>query len=120
MDKVFQQQGSVGGEGDSRDASAGPRAATAAAATIAAFHVFSPARILDAVKFHLLDEGIAAHVCPRSVERVLKRMERAALSVEISAASWRDMENHQRLQWLLVNSCTDYRVGASDGMAVLV
>ena len=83
-------------------------------------HVFSSERIVDAIGFHLVDEGIAARVCPRSAARVLKRMGRAALSAQIPVAAWRAMTNRQRLQWLLVNSCSDYRVGAEDGTAVLM
>ena len=32
--------------------------------------------MFEAVKFHLLDEGIASQVCPRSVERVLRLLRR--------------------------------------------
>jgi hypothetical protein len=84
-------------------------------------YVFSPGQLVSAVTFHLLDEGIARRVCPKSVERVLKRLVRAARPVQISASLWRAMGNRQRMEWLLVSSRTDYRVrGGEGGMAVLV
>jgi hypothetical protein len=84
-------------------------------------YVFSPGQLVAAVTFHLLDEGIALRVCPKSVERVLKRLVRAARPVQISASLWRAMGNRQRMEWLLVSSRTDYRVrGGEGGMAVLV
>ena len=110
MDKICDPQNSVGDVSDVRPAT--PLRATN--------HVFAPERIVEAIRFHLVDEAIASRVCPRSIERVVKRMVRAALLVEIPAARWREMKNRQRLEWLLVSSCTDYRVAARDGTAVLV
>ena len=81
-------------------------------------YLFPPRKVIDAVSYHLLDEGIASRVCPKSVRRVVQRLCRAALAVQISATLWHGMDNAQRLQWLLSSTCTDYRVG--DGTAVLV
>ena len=114
MDKVCHPQDLVGNGGSDVVAADALRVGPGAT------HVFAPERIAAAVTFHLLDEKIAGQVCPRSVERVVKRMARAALSVEIPAVRWRALSNRQRLEWLLVSSCTDYRVGARNGIAVLV
>jgi hypothetical protein len=109
MDKTCHQGDRIGG-GDENLEGRGERSGMT--------YLFPPRKVIDAVAFHLLDEGIAARVCPKSVRRVVKRLCRAAMAVQISAALWQRMDNRQRLQWLLSSTCTDYRVG--DGTAVLV
>jgi hypothetical protein len=83
-------------------------------------YVFPPRKVVEAVAYHLVDEGLAARVCPRSVERVAERVRRVGAAVVISRALWQTMGNRQRLEWLLASSFTDFRVGATDGTAVLM
>ena len=87
----------------------------------AADHVFSPRQLVTAVTFHLIDERIAARVCPQSVERAVRRLTRAGTWVRISGSLWRAMGNRQRMEWLLKSSVMDYRMrGGAGEMAVLI
>ena len=111
MDKTCEEFAGVGADGEVRSAARESSEITC---------VFLPRKVAEAVAFHLLDERIAGRVCPESVERVVDRMEDAGVAVVISRALWRAMGNRQRLNWLLSSSLTDYRVGAGDGVAVLI
>jgi hypothetical protein len=75
--------------------------------------------VVAAITFHLLDERIAAGVCPESARQTLARLSRAATPlVEISRSFWGEMSNHERLAWLLATTDTSYDV-QRDGIAVL-
>jgi hypothetical protein len=115
MGKILEQGDRAAGNGESNGAADDGRDGSGATS-----YVFSPGQVVAAVTFHLVDEGIAQRVCPKSVERVLRRLGRAAHPVRISASLWRAMKNRQRMEWLLMSSRTDYRLRAGEGVAVLV
>jgi hypothetical protein len=116
MGKILEHGDRAAGNGREDNAVDGGRDAARATS-----YVFSPGQLVAAVTFHLLDEGIARRVCPKSVERVLRRLGRAARPVQISASLWRAMGNRQRMEWLLVSSRMDYRLtGSERGVAVLM
>jgi hypothetical protein len=65
---------------------------------------FDPARIVRAITFHLLDEGQALAVKLRSYDAAVRKLSQRMYHLTISAGPWAEMENSQRLQWLLKQS----------------
>jgi hypothetical protein len=80
---------------------------------------FSAPTAVAAITFHLIDEGLAMGVDPESARRALARLSRsAAVVAEISRSFWGEMNNSERLAWLLASTETTYDV-RRDGLAVL-
>ncbi len=77
---------------------------------------FDPCRIVQAITFHLLDEGKARSVV--SSDAVVDKLAQRIGQVAISADRWAAMENRQRLQWLLDQSHVVVK-SASSGSATL-
>ncbi len=68
---------------------------------------FTPERIVAAIAFHLIDEGIAISVAPQSTKRTLNRLRQQSFTWTISSRLWAKMSNLQRLRRLLEESHTD-------------
>jgi hypothetical protein len=80
---------------------------------------FGPAEVVAAISFHLLDEGIATAVCPEAARRTVARLSaKPGPVVEISRSFWGEMNNPERLAWLLASADTTYDL-ARNGLAVL-
>ena len=80
---------------------------------------FTAAGAVRAIAFHLLDEGIAKGVDSESTQRSVARLSRSVTAVaEISRSFWGEMNNNERLAWLLASTETTYDV-RRDGLAVL-
>ena len=84
-------------------------------------HVFGARRWLAAVRFHLIDEGIARRVSDESSERAVRRLERwerRGKFITVPRGMWGGMNNRQRLEWLLASGGTTYHV-RGDRVAVV-
>lgn len=79
---------------------------------------FSPARIVSAISFHLVDEGIAKSVEACSLEAAKQDLCNRLKHLTISKDQWELMDNPQRLGWLLKQSRITVR-SRLDGTAVL-
>ena len=68
---------------------------------------FTPERIVAAIAYHLIDEGIAISVAPESTKRTLNRLRQQSFTWTISARMWAAMTNLERLKRLLEESRTE-------------
>lgn len=81
--------------------------------------MFAPRRIVQAISFHLIDEGIFRAIDADSCERSTTDLSTANVLLSIAREQWVHMDNPQRLQWLQEQS----RVVAAantDGTATLM
>jgi hypothetical protein len=67
---------------------------------------FEPELAARAIVFHMLDEGLANEVKIESVRRLVARLRRRGLRPAIRRATWQEMTNHERLEWLLSETLT--------------
>jgi hypothetical protein len=65
---------------------------------------FDPSHVIQAITFHLLDEGKALAVSADSCAEVISELAERFDRLVISADEWAVMENYQRLVWLLRRS----------------
>lgn len=79
---------------------------------------FDPARIVQGISFHLLDEGKARAINPESSQAAVDQLSQRFDRLTVSADRWAAMENPQRLQWLLDQSHIVVE-SASSGSATL-
>ena len=79
---------------------------------------FEPELAVQAIVFHLLDEGIAAQVADDSVRAAVVRLRRAAVRPTVEQWVWSEMTNPQRLEWLMDKTQTASRL-VSDEVSVL-
>ncbi len=68
---------------------------------------FDPQRLMIAISYHVLDEGLATELCPSCITATLRRFEANDTHISLSKSRWSAMSNPQRLEWLLVSSHTD-------------
>jgi hypothetical protein len=80
---------------------------------------FDPSSIVQAIAFHLLDEGKASAVNRESSEAAVDKLARRNKQLVIAADQWATMSNAQRLQWLLDHSHVVVKSGTS-GRAMLM
>jgi hypothetical protein len=67
---------------------------------------FEPDRIVRAIVYHMLDEGLAREIAPDSVHNAVTRLRRRGVRPSIRRSAWVAMNNHERLEWLLAESRT--------------
>jgi hypothetical protein len=79
---------------------------------------FDPVRLIQAIAFHLLDEGKAHAVSTESCRDVAMRLALRFDRLTIPADLWAAMDNPQRLHWLLDQSHVRVSV-KSCGSAIL-
>jgi predicted Fe-S protein YdhL (DUF1289 family) len=79
---------------------------------------FEPDRIVQAIRYHLLDGKAASAVCPESCAESLTRIGAWCQRLTIKRARWAAMSDSERLHWLLEHSRTGIRFRL-DGVAVL-
>ena len=70
-------------------------------------HSFDPQQIINAMTFHVRDEGLAEKICETCVAATLKRFNQSGTQVSLSKARWMGMTHPQRLEWLLASSHTE-------------
>lgn len=105
-------QGFAVGSGGNRGAAAGSPAGPGAAADGAsnpesdAVLQFEPDRIVRAIVYHMLDEGLAREIAPDSARNAVARLRRRGVRPSIRRSAWLAMSNHDRLEWLLAESRT--------------
>jgi hypothetical protein len=84
---------------------------------------FTARQVVLAIAFHLVDEGLAAGVCPRSCDGLAQFLvhggDRDAPLLIVTAAHWRRMTHRERLHWLLDRSHTRIDISVDDGVARL-
>ena len=80
---------------------------------------FDPSTIVQAIAFHLLDEGKISAISRESSEAAVDKLSQQHRQLAISADQWVKMTNAQRLQWLLDRSHVVFKAGTS-GTAVLM
>ena len=68
--------------------------------------IFEADRILQAICFHVVDEGKAAMVEPVSIRLTRVRLLRQKTRVVVTRFQWAAMSNPERLDWLLDRSKT--------------
>lgn len=73
--------------------------------------LFDSSRIVLAIAFHLLDEGLAAAVDAASRDAVARGLADRGVRLDISQARWAAMDNRQRLRWLLAEATTGVTFG---------
>jgi hypothetical protein len=80
---------------------------------------FAPGRLVQAIVFHLIDEGrarsVEAEPCNTSDWMAFSRMAPAIIAKE----KWIAMTNEQRLEWLLKRSRIRIRAGC-DGSSIVL
>jgi uncharacterized membrane protein YebE (DUF533 family) len=79
---------------------------------------FEPELAVQAIVYHLVDEGVAAGVADESVRAAVVRLRRAACRPTIEQWVWSEMTNPQRLEWLMEKTQTASRL-VSDELSVL-
>ena len=85
---------------------AGPGPGTPSTPEAEAVLQFEPDRIVRAIVFHMLDEGLAREIAPDSARNAVARLRRRAVRPSIRRSAWVAMNNHERLEWLLAESRT--------------
>jgi hypothetical protein len=84
---------------------------------------FTAHRAVLAIAFHLVDQGIATHVCPRSREVMTQRLAPGGdpnrVLLRVASTHWRRMTDRERLQWLLDRTHLRVDVSDRDGVARL-
>jgi hypothetical protein len=74
---------------------------SAAATETVPHYTFEPDRAVQAIVFHLIDEGIATRVAEESIQATVVRLGRMSIKPSMPQWAWSDMSNRERLQWLL-------------------
>jgi hypothetical protein len=67
---------------------------------------FEPELAVQAIAFHLADEGISGEVVADSAQATVIRLRRAGLRPTVARTVWSHMTNPQRLEWLLEQTAT--------------
>lgn len=80
--------------------------------------VLEPARIVLAIGYHLLEEGIAAAVDADSRDSAVRALAGLGMRLTVEKARWAAMRNSDRLHWLLAHASTTLALDA-DRTAVL-
>jgi hypothetical protein len=81
---------------------------------------FDPSHVVQAITFHLLDEGRALGVGVDSCEEAIARLSERFEQITISSDEWSVMENERRLGWLLEQSHVVVQSGESGCATLLV
>ncbi len=68
---------------------------------------FTPERAVEAITFHLIDEGITRFVSAESAQRTINRLRHESFTLSISARAWAVMSNADRLRRLLEETATE-------------
>ena len=79
---------------------------------------FEPELAVQAIVFHLADEGISPQVAEESVRSTLNRLKRGSVRPTVEQSAWAEMTHAQRLEWLLEKTQTSSRL-ISDEVSVL-
>ena len=80
---------------------------------------FEPRKVVLGIEFHLLDSKVASAVSGESREATLDRITRDPGRLTIRRDRWADMNDAQRLHWLLERSHTAVRFDRN-AVAVLI
>ena len=68
--------------------------------------IFDSDRILQAICFHVLDEGHGSRVDAVSIRVTRLRLQKQNAHAAITRVQWTAMSNRERLEWLLARSKT--------------
>ena len=79
---------------------------------------FEPDLAVQAIAFHLADEGISDEVAAESAKATILRLRTASIRPAVARGVWSHMTNPQRLEWLLEQTGTVARL-ISDETSVL-
>ena len=71
---------------------------------------FNPQLAVQAIVFHLIDEGITEQVADASVKATVVRLQRASVAPSVEQWMWAEMSHAQRLQWLMEKTQTAARL----------
>jgi hypothetical protein len=67
---------------------------------------FDPEQIVQAIRFHLLDDQHASRVSTLSLHQTRDRLRRGRVRAVIARRQWESLNNRERLEWLLTRSKT--------------
>jgi hypothetical protein len=79
---------------------------------------FEPELAVQAIVFHLAEEGISSDVVVESADATVGRLRRSTVRPTVARAIWSEMTNPQRLEWLLQQTGTIARL-VSDEKSIL-
>jgi hypothetical protein len=80
--------------------------------------VISAETLVTGIAYHLVERDLATAVDEQAARHALARLKRQRFTATVARATWQQMSDAERLQWLLAVSDTAYAL-RSDDVAIL-